>query len=515
MAVYAQLEQHCRRHPDRMALTVGRQRLNYGQLWRRCQQARDRINQLPLDRVSRDFELPEHARLTAICLGNHHRFVELFLTASAAPNVVAVLDPGLPAGVLQSVLQRLKPDLLILPEQRHPLYALARELGITVDCMDHPEHEVPESASLSVVPVQSAHQDDQPFLIGLTSGTTSMPKAFIRSRRSWRESLEHSQQVFSLHADMTTLAPGSMTQGIALFALLESLNAGAEFVTDGDFNVITLARRLAEGHIRRLVVVPTMIAALAVYAQNKPLQFPAVIQVVSAGAKFERHHWQQCQQLFPAANIFEYYGASELSFVSVNPLTPGNIDHAIDTVGHAFPGVEISIRDQHGHELPDGQSGQVYLRSPLICQGYLWHDETATFQQNQWGATVGDLGYLQDGRLTIVGRAGGMVVSRGHNIYLSEVERALKATGLIAEAVVLGIKDAYAGQRLVAIVQPLLDRPLTTDDLKHACRPHIGRHKIPQEIYRLQHWPLTVSGKIARKTLELWIQQHHAALQRL
>ncbi|WP_428243456.1 class I adenylate-forming enzyme family protein [Gynuella sp.] len=512
MAVYAQLEQHSRRQPDRTATTVGDQRLSYGQLWQRSQQARERINQLPSGRFSRDFKLPEHARLTVICLGNHHRFVELFLAASAAPNVVAVLDPDLPRGVMQSLLQRLKPDLLILPDRSHPLYGPACKLDITIYCVNQPE---PECASGSALPVISVHNGDQPFLIGLTSGTTSMPKAFIRSRQSWRDSLEYSQKVFSLNADMTTLAPGSMAQGIALFALLESLNAGAEFVTDSNFNVITLARRLAEGRIRRLVVVPTMIAALAVYAQPKQLQFPALTQVVSAGAKFERHHWQQCRQLFPAAKVFEYYGASELSFISINPLTPSNVDSTIDTVGHAFPGVEICIRDQHGQKLPDGQTGQVYLRSPLICQGYLWNDESATFCQNHWGATVGDLGYLQNGRLTIAGRAGGMVVCRGHNIYLSEVERALKATGVIAEAVVLGVKDTYAGHRLVAIVQ-LADNPhLSASELIQACRQHIGRHKIPQDIYHLDHWPLTASGKIARKTLELWIQQHHATLQRL
>src|SRR5687768_5801188 len=72
---------------------------------------------------------------------------------------------------------------------------------------------------------------DDAFLIGFTAGTTSTPKAFTRSRRSWQASFDASIEFFGLRSDDKTLAPGPLSASLNLYALSECLYAGTEFHT--------------------------------------------------------------------------------------------------------------------------------------------------------------------------------------------------------------------------------------------------------------------------------------------
>ncbi|MGO4807777.1 hypothetical protein AB4089_21950 [Arthrobacter sp. 2MCAF15] len=78
---------------------------------------------------------------------------------------------------------------------------------------------------------------DSNFLIGFTAGTTSTPKAFTRSRRSWQASFEASIEFFGLRRDDKTFAPGPLSASLNLYALSECLYAGTEFHTLRDFDV--------------------------------------------------------------------------------------------------------------------------------------------------------------------------------------------------------------------------------------------------------------------------------------
>ena len=104
---------------------------------------------------------------------------------------------------------------------------------------------------------------DTPFLIGLTSGTTSVPKAFSRSRRSWQLSFDASVEFFGLRPDDKTLAPGPLAASLNLYALAECLYAGSEFHTLARFDVGDAHAAVSHDGITRLVLVPTMLRILS------------------------------------------------------------------------------------------------------------------------------------------------------------------------------------------------------------------------------------------------------------
>jgi acyl-CoA synthetase (AMP-forming)/AMP-acid ligase II len=101
--------------------------------------------------------------------------------------------------------------------------------------------------------------------------------------------------------------------------------------------------------------------------------------------------------------------------------------------------------------------------------------------------------------LRVIGRAGGMMITGGNNVYPAEVESALKACPGVEDAVVFGLPDAYFGQRIVAVVSgETMDLKILADH----CASSLVRYKIPKQFYHIRSWPMTSSGKISRGQVE-------------
>ncbi|MCD9194741.1 AMP-binding protein [Streptomyces albireticuli] len=473
--------------------------------------------------------LADGARLLAVATGNDPCFAELLTGATAADGACAVLDPQWGPRQAEAVLDRLRPDLLVLPGGREELRGTAEALGIPVLATGgRPDgYEAWRDAHAPAGPARllTAGRETSTFLVGFTSGTTGVPKAFRRTRGSWRASLSLGRSLPGLGADRPTLAPGPLAHGLSLYALAECLAAGAAFHGLRAFGAAAFTELLAAGGVRRLVVAPTMLTALCAAADGRA--FPGVDTVVTGAAKLPPGLLPDLAKVLPNARVTEYYGASELGFITVRELgavrdaagaagpdaaagPAGGLD-----VGVPFPGVELQVRDgRSGTVLPPGGTGTVHVRTPLRCDGYLWDDGDGYRVDGAW-ATVGDMGRLgADGRLHLVGR-GEMVISGGLNIYPAEVEQALTALPQIEQAVVTGVPDGYLGRVLVAVVSGPGAAALTQARLLELCRPSLARYKVPRRVYTLDEWPLTSSGKIARGLVERWVADGDARLRPL
>lgn len=497
MPVHDRVKQHAQNHPDKTAVNIDGQTLSWQQLWHHALALYKQLGQQP-----------RASGIVAIATGNHLAFPVAWLAATAQPYTAAIIDPQTPVDPLRDMLVRLQPDLLLLTEQDGPLIALAETLSIRWLALDRwqPEAELAEEGGFC-----AQMQAETPFLINFTSGTTSLPKAFIRSRRSWRCSFENGEAIFQLAAAPSTLFPGPLSHGIGLYCLNETLYAGGTFYSPGPWRPAAVLALIAAESIERIVLVPTMIAGLA--RVNAGERYPHLRSLVSAGAKLELNHYRQARALFPGARMQEYYGASELGFVAVSTLDDDNIADSLTNVGHAFPGTEITIRDDDGNRLPPGEVGTIWLSSEQIIARYLWGDEGNAFHQQGNRATVADIGYLDDRqRLTVIGRRGNMILSGGNNIYLSEVESVIKSLPGVIEAVVIAVDDAYLGKKMVAIVEADDD---TCRGLAQQCRERLAKYKRPRQFYRIRRWPLTPGGKIKYNELEKRIAGHAAELTEL
>jgi acyl-CoA synthetase (AMP-forming)/AMP-acid ligase II len=518
MTVSSRVAEHARGRPDALAVAIGSERTTFGRLARRAAQIAAGLSALPRRTAPCCPGLPEDGRLLAVAVGNDPQFPELFVGGTAGAHACAVLDPKWAPAQAVSILPRLQPDLLVIGDgtasAQPALLSAAREHGIPVLTAAAESYEPWLAQYDGADPDRhlAPPREGETFLVGFTSGTTSLPKAFHRARASWRASLAAGRGVFALDPSTSMLAPGPLAHGLTLYALAEALDVGAPFHGLPTFDGRAAAAAIRGEGIRRLVVVPTMLAALCEAARSAGDIFPTVRSIVTAGAKLDARLAEETQAILPNARIVEYYGASELGFVTVTQRRPG--DAPGDDVGHPFPGIEIAIRDADGRPAEDGRPGAVFVRSPLVSSGYLWGAEDGSgFRTDGAGwATVGDIGWLDEtGALHLAGREGEMVITGGLNVYPAEVEQVLRGLPGIEQAVVLGVPDDYLGRRLVAVLSGPGVAGLTQRQAAELCLPHLPRYKIPRQLFAVaaSGWPMTRSGKVARKEIAEWIADEH------
>lgn len=178
-------------------------------------------------------------------------------------------------------------------------------------------------------------------------------------------------------------------------------------------------------------------------------------------------------------------------------------EEALHTVGRPREGIALEIRDTDGRAVPDGEVGEVCLRSPAMMSGYWRNPEgTAEALRDGWLHT-GDLGYLDDlGCLRLAGRAKEMYIRGGYNVYPLEVEAVLSTHPDVSEAVVVPRADEVMGEIGVAVVVPRdPDRPPTLAGIRQHCGPHLAAYKLPEAVRIVAALPLTTMNKVDRRAL--------------
>ncbi|MEQ9694977.1 AMP-binding protein [Shimia sp. SDUM112013] len=485
------IETHARQRPDALAVCISGTRLTYGALHKRIARLNTALAALPAQLRS-GFALPETGRLFAYAAGNHPSAAPMLSTALATPHAVALLDPQWPDNLHQQMLSKLPPDAVFCLSSQTALIDAARHLGIPAIRVDTDEFAAFEGPADPLLWTQGSDI----FMVGFTSGTTSRPKAFARARHSWRASLDASRWAFALTDKSHTFAPGPLAHGITLYAFAETLEMGASFHGLTRFDLGDAHRAMAD--TRRIVAVPTMLGALARGAAQDQ-----IIEITTAGAKLDPGLLGRARKVFPKARIHEYYGASELGFVSLNTHGPQSSSAPANSVGHPFPHVSLSIR-HNGEELPQGETGTIFVRGDLAIDGYLWGGRHSGFRREGPWATVGDLGRLNsDGSLSLLGREGGMVITAGHNVYPQEIETALSEIAGVEGAVVFGQLHPSRGQEVVAIV----GGNALIEEIRAQLALRLPRYKLPRRFFRLDAWPLTSSGKVDRAALQNWLKE--------
>ena len=186
-------------------------------------------------------------------------------------------------------------------------------------------------------------------------------------------------------------------------------------------------------------------------------------------------------------------------------------EEALFTVGRPRGGIEVAVRDDGGEApVPDGEVGEVWLRSPTSMAAY-WRDPegtTATLVDG-WLRT-GDLGRIDErGNLRLAGRRKEMFIRGGYNVYPAEVEAALADHPGVAAVAVVARPDEVMGEIGVAVVVPTdPDRPPTLDSLREHASARIGRHKLPEDVRAVDELPLTAMQKLDRRALEAVERAH-------
>lgn len=324
---------------------------------------------------------------------------------------------------------------------------------------------------------------NQPVFETLTSGSTGVPRRIVRTQASWLASFAVNAQ-FGIGPGARVAVLGRLVQSLALYGAVEGLHLGAEVHCLDLLRPDRQRQALADRRITHLYATPAQLRLLGP-AQLRllgPGQCPDLRLVLVGGSKLDPALRVALRALAPEAQVQEFYGAAETSFITLaDEATPEG------SVGRAYPGVEIRVDTE----------AEVWVKSPYLFVGYASDPGSARWRDG-W-LSVGEIGRLEEGFLYLRGRAGRMVTIADQNVFPEEIEGLLAAMPGVRQAAVLPVADAQRGAVLVAFLQgdPLPDGPVMA-----TLRARLGPTLAPKRLIWLEHWPTLPSGKTDLAALE-------------
>jgi long-chain acyl-CoA synthetase len=430
-----------------------------------------------------------HKRV-AIFLPNGSLFLQLFAGASAAGWASIVGDIRWKDQEIKERLEQTNPDLIIADDKMKLTF---QRFSRRVLYSDEIEKWIHPDLSLPTI----RDDTEATFYIGFTSGSTGKPKAFVRSHTSWIESIRCNQVDLGMTDKEHVLIPGSFVNSTFLYGALSTLFLGGTIYLLSKFSPTRFMDNLDQYPITTAYVVPTMIQGLL----KEGCKSEKSVSFISTGAKWLPQSKEQMRRHFPSAELYEFYGTSELSYVTV--LKSSQQKQYAASVGRPFYNVEICIRGENG-PVPVGEEGILYVKSKMLFDGYIDNEEeTRKVLQGDW-ATVYDIAKMDEkGYLYILGRQNDMILYGGTNIYPQEIEEALKKCPGVEEVVVFGIKDGHWGEKAVACIIGNVSIPV----LKHYCLETLSAYKIPRIFRKVKNFPYTTGGKISRREIRRMFEQ--------
>jgi acyl-CoA synthetase (AMP-forming)/AMP-acid ligase II len=495
-----------RREPDRPALSCDGRELTYGQLHERV---------LRLAGAARhEFALRLGDRV-ALLAPNCAEYPEVVCGFSDAGAIVVTLNPRSPAAELAATCRDCAPALWVV----HPsLEGVARDAITALGPVGRgspvlllgPGYDRWLAGHEPVVERELPRFDEtQPFTLVYSSGTTGQPKGVVISHRS-RSLMFHAMAMeYGCYGpDDRFLALAPMSHGAGFAFAMATLYFGGFVEIAPRFDPLQVLERLAGGAFTGVFMVPTHFQAILALPTEALARHRgsarALRTIISNAAALPQQLKERIVGYFGEGLLHEAYGSTEAGIVT--NIRPRDQLRTRQSVGRAFALNEVRLLAADGSEVPDGEVGELYSRSPYLFEGY-WQRPEWTAECSRAGGWVsaGDLARRDAaGFVHIVDRKKDLIISGGFNVYPREVEVVLEQHPAVREACVVGAPDEHWGERVRAFVVPMEGIEAGEElaaDIARFCRERIAAYKAPRDVGFVAAVPRNVGGKVLKRAL--------------
>ncbi|MFW6312865.1 MAG: AMP-binding protein [Spirochaetota bacterium] len=355
------------------------------------------------------------------------------------------------------------------------------------------------SRKFDAVPIE----DEAPAVILYTSGTTGNPKGVTLTNRNFHfqcDTVVRSMIPFTHEDRAIGVLPLYHVYGLAN-AMVACVHFGACLVMVPQYSPQNLLDAITESQATIMPAIPSMYQHLLTIARARKTSIPKSLRYCySGGAPLPLAVLREFAEVFET-DISEGYGLTETtSSVCCNVSGEG---YKEGSIGRAAEGVEMSVFDEDGGELPQRETGEIVIRSDTVSPGY-WNDEAATnesFTSDGWFHT-GDLGYRdEDGVFFITDRKKDLIIRGGFNISPREVEEVIMLHSLVADAAVIAAHDKRGEETVKAFVVLKEGETLTEREIIEHCEANMAPYKRPKIVEFVATLPKSATGKVLRNEL--------------
>ncbi len=350
-------------------------------------------------------------------------------------------------------------------------------------------------------PPDVAIDEDDPFCMTYTGGTTGRPKGVLCSHRS-RAITAHTvamEEALDERDIVGIVTP--MFHVAALNIMFQpAILVGATTALLAKWSVEGFAAMAKKTSMTAAFMVPTQIGMTVSDPAFDAANYATWRKVSFAGAPMPDWVQRAMMEKLSAVNLTQIYGQSEMGVLTA--LRHWYLPERLGSVGRQAYNVDIAVLDTAGRPVKPGEIGEVASRGANIMLEYYGEPEqTAAFFKHGW-AWTGDLATIDaEGFVTLIDRSKDMIISGGENIYPKEIEKAVYEHPAVAECAVFGIPDDKWGEVPAAYVLLKVDGKVTEEELVAHCAERLARFKRPRLVKFVGDFPKTPIGKIQKNVL--------------
>ena len=357
-----------------------------------------------------------------------------------------------------------------------------------------PQEEVKRRASLV--------KPDDVCNMQYTSGTTGFPKGVMLTHRN----IVNNGKTIGDRMDLST-ADRMMIQ-VPMFHCFGMVLSMTSMMTHGGtlcpipyFSPKSSLACVNDERITCFNGVPTMFIAMFSHPDFAKTDFSYMRTGIMAGANCPADLMRRASVEMNMREIISVYGQTEASPGCTMGEVNEDLDHRVETVGSAFPGVECKIIDpETGKELPDGESGEFVARGFNIMKGYYKMPEaTAQAIDKDGWLHSGDICMrTSDGYYKVTGRLKDMIIRGGENLYPREIEEFYLTNPKVKDIQVVGVPDEKYGEECCAWIILHKGETSSEAEMKEYGNASIARHKVPKYFMFVNEFPMNAAGKILK-----------------
>jgi acyl-CoA synthetase (AMP-forming)/AMP-acid ligase II len=512
---------------DQEILVFENQRLTYGQLWGNIQRLANALCNLGVQRGD----------CVAVLQTNSHRYVEAYYAAAAIGAVFLPLNYRAKLHELEYMVTTAMTKVLIVGDRYIDAVTQLRPQLTSVQvyvAMETPRDDmlhldgVIAAASPEFDPPEV--EDEDVTILMYTSGTTALPKAVLLTYNDFTAYVTANVELADGTPRGTSLLCVPLYHIAGATNVMTNMFTGRKLVLLRQFDAAAWLRTVEREQVTHAFLVPTMVKQLIDHPDFAKHDLSSLQNLSYGGAAMPFPVIRRAIEMFPkTVGFVNAFGQTE----TTSTLTVlGPDDHRLDgapqdvevrlrrlkSIGRPLPDVELKVVDDDGTELPTGQVGELWVRTPRVMKGYgaagtaagAVGGTTSPLRQDGWLLTR-DMGWIdEDGYIFLAGRKDDMIIRGGENIAPAEIEAVIYSHPGIDEAAVIGVPDVEWGQRVAVVIVPRPGVTLTAEEIIEFCHQRLASFKKPEVVRFADVLPKNQMGKVLKKDLRAQLTEADA-----